>query len=239
MRFTSPPLVLGASAFLLATLAVSFADAAIFSDRSLWETDLNDDGYAIDTEDFEDESTGVLSDGDMFMGTDWTINYDPPDADPNFFAPNIVSGNVLSAGVGPGGGAFDEPTDITFTFDGETVYGWGADFIEANTSGGLRIETSAGESVDLTGLLPMAGSDPTFVGFTTMTPFSSITIFPQEPSELEDFSLDGLAIGFDEDDDDNGPGPGSGVPEPATIVILVFGLAVAALRRRRRASSSL
>ncbi|MEM6760361.1 MAG: VPLPA-CTERM sorting domain-containing protein [Pseudomonadota bacterium] len=100
------------------------------------------------------------------------------------------------------------------------VTAFGADFANLGTSSGRTTISAGGDSIDIT------SRNPGFFGFSSATPFSSVSFTSNQINSVNLIALDNVLYA---------PVPVP-VPVPATLPLLLVGLGgLVALRRRKRA----
>ena len=127
--------------------------------------------------------------------------------------PNPTGTTFINAQVGPIPGT---NSPLTFDFD-QPITAFGAFFDSPASLAGLEFFADGVLATDTTAL--GLGSDDTFIGFTSTTPFTSVDIDYLGPGASELFAFDDVVFAV--------------VPEPASAGLL--GVAGLALVRRRRA----
>ena len=131
--------------------------------------------------------------------------------DPGFYGFSYSNGGFLNAD-------YQQPDVITVTLPSVTAVGFDFGGLFGST-GPYLVTLSDGFSATLSSSGSAAGNDLSFVGFTSSTPLTSLTLtLPDTPSYN---ALDNFVYG-------------SAVPEPGTLVLLATGLlgAAGAIRRR-------
>jgi hypothetical protein len=213
-----------ACAVLCATSYVGAAVIHVETSRTTWN-DLLDGGAPANIETMQGNNSGPTN-PDTLLVTGTGISWVPSDAANQ--PPTIITGgdNYLTAAIGPGG--LGEATSITFTFP-NPVNAWGADFVNASTSGQILIGTGDGMSNQISVESELGGPGTGFLGVITDEFFTSITFLPEnveDQAEVID-ELDNLSFGVDSDSLPS-------IPEPSTLALIALALLSYGVRRRRR-----
>lgn len=197
---------LGGGVVLISWATVGTAQAATFTDRVQFQAATTD----LTTIDFEGllpypNTPFVNVYGDTIAGVTFSTPNPPiypPENSNNLIVLNTIgteynkgTGDILLSGMGSG--------QINATFSSETT-AFGVDILEVgrfNRPIPYRITFSTGEFFDITG--------PTFFGFTSAVPISSVSIL----SRANEVALDNFSFGQASSNTSSEP-----VPEPASIL---------------------
>ena len=227
--------------FALTLPAVSPAALIVFTDRSAWETAVGAGNFQ--TEDFN--STPLINPipnntvhdvglFDVFYTTDTAID----ETGNQIVEPGDIDGSrVLRLQFDTIG---TDQTTLLQLQSGLAFIAFGADWNRVNDGEDLALTVNnvAGDSLDVDdnlGTAPVSFTDPNndggFLGFTSDTSFTTITLAANPPAGAETFSLDNVVLGSS--------GSSSPVPEPNTLVL--FGIAVLSVlgygyRRKKKAA---
>ena len=158
-------------------------------------------------------ATGVTIDGTDQLGDDQTIRNAP------FFTPDALFGFNTTAGGSRF--AFLYGGDLLFTF-ATPINAFGAYFAGLQTPNFLIFNDGTPQAVPIP--FDRLAGGVAFVGFTNVTPFSTLRV----TTDSDLISIDDARFG-------SGSAAPTVVPEPATVTLLGTALAILAARRRRPA----
>lgn len=192
----------------------------VYTDRALWEADAG----AIQTEDFNNVPLGFLQPGTTQLGlVSFYYEFGPSSSGPEITteSTNNVNGTpYLNGHVYKTTGASD-PRIHRFIFP-HPVTAWGADFVDTLTGAHIQFEF-ADQTIKMSSYYSNPGDG--FLGVTTDTPFTELTIRSAEnsSSNAEFFGLDDLSFSL--------------IPEPNTMILALFG-SVGLISKRKAQSRS-
>ena len=205
-----------------AGLAATLSTAAlgglmVFTDRGAWEAAVGP--VSIITEDFNGLTPGPIADGALLDTGPLEIKRDgsPNGADGALLIePGSAFGNIDGTNFLDGETGADPHEIVEVTFDGNSVFAFGADWFSPFSGDGIGLQVGN----DLILLNSITGFNTGFVGFVSDTDvFANIQIVgnPAPESFQELWSADNFSYA---------------VPEPTSALLLAAGLAVVSRRRR-------
>ncbi|MGI9418619.1 MAG: PEP-CTERM sorting domain-containing protein [Geminicoccaceae bacterium] len=205
--------------------AAQTASAALITsvDRATFQASIT--AATIDVQDFDGLATDsvLVTDGDVTYITSGGVGFITDDFTTSTPPNSLGSTSTLSFILGSGGeqATFDFVNPITaFAIDIIT---------SAAGDGAYQANISTGDNLDSIAQVFPGGLTGQFIGFTSDTPFTAVTITALTGF---DYTLDTLVFG-DASALDSGGGP-TDVPEPSALLLLSGGLIGIALVRRRR-----
>lgn len=205
-----------AAALCAAGAAVSAsAQLQVFTDRGAWEAAV---GVGIVTQDFDSAPIGTIGDGstldlgNLEITRDGSANSADGDLE---IADGSAFGNLNGTTFLAGETGIEPHEVVDFTFDGASVFAFGADFFSPFSGDGIALQVG-NETVNID---TIAGFDQGFFGVIATGSFSTISIVGTTDaiSFQELWSLDNLSYA---------------VPTPGAAAVLGLG-ALAVVRRRR------
>lgn len=206
-------------------IAAQPAEAILISvDRATFQASIGEPGISLQDFDSIAPGTVLFDDGDItylpgggagFVTADFTTS-----------TPSNSLGSISTGSFIAGSGA--ENLDLIFA---NPITAFAIDIITSAVSdGAYRVDIGADDADSIFQVFP-SGPSGQFIGFTSDTPFSALTITAVSGF---DYTVDTLIYGDASALDSGGPGGPTDVPEPGVLLLLSGGLIGIALLQRRR-----